>query len=110
MEAEAEASFGQLPPALQERIRREGDAIGERVSNHVVQVLIGVPGGMVPAADANHASGVVVLVDARPFLFTAQHVLAKYRALREVDERVVFQAGNVSFDPAPRLAFESVQG
>src|SRR2546422_5682584 len=108
-EVEAEANFARLPKDVRDRIRADGDAIGQRVINHLVQVLIGVPGGGAPAEEANHASGVAVLVGARPVFFTAQHVLAKYRKRRQVDEEVVFQVGNVSFDPEPRLLFESVE-
>lgn len=107
-ELEAEAHFAALPQHERDRIRADGDAIGQRVINHLVQVLIGVPGGRAPAEEANHASGVAVLVGARPVFFTAQHVLAKYRERRQADEEIVFQIGNVSFDPEPRLLFESV--
>lgn len=51
----------------------------------------------------------VALVGARPVFFTAQHVLAKYRERRAANPEVVFQIGNVSFDPEPRLQFESLQ-
>ena len=104
----AEAAFAKLPPEHQERIRAEGDAISERVSNHVVQILIGRPGGGAPAEEANHASGVIAHTGTRLCLFTAQHVLAGYRNRRKEDTTVVFQAGNVSFDPEPRVLFESV--
>lgn len=107
-ELEAEANFAQLPKEVQDRIRAEGDAIGQRVINHLNQVLIGVPGGQAKAEEANHASGVVVLIGSRPVFFTAQHVLAKYRERHVSDPHVVFQIGNVSFDPEPRLLFESV--
>jgi hypothetical protein len=108
-ELEAEASFARLPKDVQDRIRADGDAIGQRVIDHLVQVLIGQPGGRAKAEEANHASGVVVLVGARPMFFTAQHVLAKYRERHALDPSIVFQIGNVSFDPQPRLVFESVQ-
>jgi hypothetical protein len=108
-ELEAEAAFATLPQHERDRIRAEGDAIGQRVINHLVQVLIGVPGGRAPAGEANHASGMAVLVGARPVFFTAQHVLAKYRKRRDANEETVFQIGNVSFDPEPRVLFESVE-
>ena len=107
-ELEAEASFARLPKDVQDGIRAEGDAIGQRVIDHLVQVLIGVPGGRAKAEEANHASGVVVLLGSTPVFFTAQHVLAKYRDRHAVDPDVVFQIGNVSFEPEPRLLFESV--
>src|SRR2546428_891808 len=107
-ELEAEANFAQLPKDLQDRIRAKGDAIGQRVIDHLNQVLIGVPGGQARADEANHASGVVVLIGARPVFFTAQHVLAKYRERHASDPRVVFQIGSVSFDPEPRILCESV--
>jgi hypothetical protein len=97
-ELEAEANFARLPKDAQERIRSEGDAIGQRVISHVVQILIGRPGGRAKAEEANHASGVVALVGARPVFFTAQHVLAKYRLRLAAESDVVFQIGNVSFD------------
>lgn len=108
-ELEAEAAFAQLPDDLRRRIRADGDAIGQRVIDHLVQVLIGIPGGRAPAGEANHASGVVVLVGARPVFFTAQHVLAHYRKRRQTDAEVVFQIGNVSFDPEPRIQYESAE-
>ncbi len=107
-ELQAEANFATLPKHERDRIRAEGDAIGQRVINHLVQVLIGVPGGKAPAEKANHASGVAVLVGARPVFFTAQHVLAQYRERHQANEDVVFQVGNVSFDPEPCVLFESV--
>jgi hypothetical protein len=106
-EREAEANFARFPKEVQDRIRAEGDAIGQRVIDHLNQVLIGVPGGQVRPEEANHASGVVALIGSRPVFFTAQHVIAKYRERRASDPRVVFQIGNVSFDPEPRLLFES---
>src|SRR6266571_1103974 len=106
-ELQAEANFAQLPKDVRDRIWAQGDAIGQRVISHLNQVLIGVPGGQARAEEANHASGVVVLIGSRPVFFTAQHVLAKYRERHASDPRIVFQIGNVSFDPEPRLLFES---
>ena len=105
--AEAEADFKTLPHAYQQLLRAHGGAIGDRVRNHVVQLLIGVPGGVTPASEARHASGVMVFTGATLCLCTAQHVVAEYRNLRRKDDRVVFQVGHVSFDPEPRILFES---
>ncbi len=106
-ELAAEAEFAKLPLKDRLRIRAEGDAIGQRVIDHLVQVLIGFPGGVAPAENANHASGVAVFLHSRPVFFTAQHVLERYRQRRVADSEVVFQIGNVSFDPEPRVLFES---
>lgn len=105
---EAEAAFKAFPPAFQQFILTNGNAIGERVSNHVVEIIIGLPGGKTPASEAHHASGVMVFTGRTLCLCTAQHVMKEYRELRQKDGRVVFQAGTVSFDPEPRLLFESV--
>jgi hypothetical protein len=105
--AEAEAEFKKLPTTYQQLLLAHGGAIGERVRDHVVQIIIGVPGGATPASEAHHGSGVVVFTGKTLCLCTAQHVVAKYRELREQNGRVVFQAGNVSFDPEPRILFES---
>ena len=105
--AEAEADFKTLPHTYQQLLIAHGGAIGDRVRNHVVQVIIGVPGGVTPASEARHASGVMVFTGATPCLCTAQHVVAEYRNLRRKDNRVVFQVGHVSFDPEPRILFES---
>ena len=106
--AEAEADFKALPLASQQFLIAHGGAIGERVRDHVVQVIIGVPGGATPASEAHHASGVMVFTGKTLCLCIAQHIVAKYRQLRQTNNRLVFQAGNVSFDPEPRILFESV--
>ncbi|SRR6266480_2589299 len=106
--AEAEAEFKRLPPAYQQFVLAYGGAIGERVRNHVVQLIIGIPGGATPASEAQHGSGVMVFTGKTLCLCTAQHVVAKYRERRRNDGRVIFQAGNVPFDPEPRILFESV--
>lgn len=105
--AEAEAEFKALPAAYQQVLLAYGGAIGDRVRNHVVQLIIGVPGGVTPASVAQHASGVMVFTGTTLCLCTAQHVVARYRNLRREDNRVVFQVGHVSFDPEPRILFES---
>lgn len=105
--AEAEAEFSKLPPTYQQMLLAIGGAIGERVGDHVVQVIIGLPGGATPASEARHGSGVVVFTGKTLCLCTAQHVVAGYRKLREQNGRLVFQVGNVSFDPEPRILFES---
>src|SRR5437879_9450193 len=105
--AEAEADFKALPLAYQQFLIAHCGAIGERVRNHVVQVIIGVPGGATPASEAHHASGVIVFTGKRLCLCIAQHTVAKYRELRQTNDRLVFQAGTVWFDPAPRIPFES---
>lgn len=99
--------FRNLAPELRGRILADGDATGVFVSDHVVQVLMGVPGGAIPAERARHASGVLVAVSDRLCLITAKHVLDGYRKRRELDDRVIFQAGHVSFDPEPRVLHES---
>ncbi len=106
--AEAEADFKALPLAYQQVLIAHGGAIGERVRDHVVQVIIGVPGGATPASEAHHASGVMVFTGKTLCLCIAQHIVAKYRQLRRTNDRLVFQAGNISFDPEPRILFESV--
>jgi len=105
--AEAEAEFKALPAAYQQFLLAYGGAIGERVRDHVVQLIIGLPGGATPASEAHHGSAVLAFTGTTLCLCTAQHVVAKYRTLRQKDDRVVFQAGNVSFDPEPRILFES---
>lgn len=107
LSAAAEADFRSLPEEYQRFLLNFGGELGECVRDHVAQVLIGVPGGMVPASEANHASGVLLFTGSTICLCTAQHVVAKYRQRREEDSRIVFQAGNVSFDPEPRILFES---
>src|SRR5207244_6201674 len=104
--AEAEADFKALPVAYQQLLIAYGGAIGERVRDHVVQVIIGVPGGPIPASEAHHASGVMVFTGKTLCRCIAQHIVAKYRQLRQTKDRLVFRAGNVSFDPAPRILIE----
>lgn len=107
--AEAEADFKKLPLAYQQFLLAHGRAIGDRVRNHVVQLIIGVPGGVTPASEARHASGVMVFTGATLCLCTAQHVVDKYRNLHLRDKRVVFQVGHLSFDPEPRVLYESAE-
>src|SRR2546430_8479367 len=106
--AEAEADFKAVPLAYQQVLMANGGVMGELVRDHVVQVIIGVPGGAPPASEAHHASGVMVFTGKTLCLCMAQHIVAMYRQLRRTNDRLVFQAGNVSFDPEPRILFESV--
>lgn len=106
-ELRAKAAFEAFPPEFQRMVRDDGDEIGQQVLAHLVQVLIGVPGGQAPAKDANHASGVMVHALNRILFFTAQHVVQGFRDRHSDNPLVVFQVGNVSFDPEPRILYES---
>src|SRR5207245_5196531 len=97
--AEAEADFKALPLAYQQFLIAHGGAIGERVRDHVVQVIIGVPGGATPASEAHHASGVMVFTGKTLCLCIAQHIVSKYRQLLQTKNGQVFEAGTVSIDP-----------
>lgn len=72
----------------------------------MVQIIVGLPGSATQASEAHHGSGVLVFTGTTLCLCTARHVAAEYRKLRQKDDRVVFQAGNVFFDPEPRILLE----
>jgi hypothetical protein len=97
--------FEQLSPVQQADIRRRGNAVGDQVAAHCVQVLIGRPANQRHGAAVDHAAGCVVLVGAWRYLATAAHVVDGFRKRVKAGEDVVFQAGNLLLNVEKQLAF-----
>lgn len=99
----ARDEFAAKPAAFQARVRAEGLAIGERVVNHVLQILIGPKGGMADPAVVNHSSAVALSSNGRLLLATADHVYQEYCDKYEKDAEIIFQFGNGVMNPIERL-------
>lgn len=97
--------FGHLSAIQQAEVRRVGNAVGEQVASHCVQILIGRPAHQRAGAKVDHAAGCVVLVGVSRYLATAAHVVDGFRMRVKSREPIVFQAGNLLLDVEARLSF-----
>src|SRR5688572_16161665 len=98
LEREAREAFASGPQEFRERVLREGDAVGQRVASHAVQILIGPSAQRLKTseqteAEVNTATGVVFQFGIRTYLATAAHVLDEYAGKVSSGE-AIFQAGN----------------
>ena len=97
--------FEQLTATQRAEVRRVGNAVGDQVASHCVQILIGRPTHQRDGVKVDHAAGCVVLVGATRYLVTAAHVVDGFRKRVGSGESVVFQAGNLLLDVEARLSF-----
>ena len=95
--------FDELPPEEQERIRTCGDQMVRLAQQHAGGLIIGPPPGR-GGGEINTASYCVLEKDGTPYLVTAEHVLAKSEMRMAENPAVVWQAGELIFDPRGRIA------
>lgn len=98
--------FRSLDPSIQERILREGAAVGQEVVRHCAQVLIGPPISAVSSAPINHASAVQFTLGNGTYVATAAHVVEQFEK-RKLTEDLRFQVGNVVLRPEERIVYRN---
>lgn len=93
--------WSDLPPAEQRRIRDGSQMLARLAYEYATPVIVATDGD---DSAYNSASGFVVELGGRPYLATADHVVAKYRARREASRYTYLQAGQLGIDALGRIA------